>query len=274
MRNGDPWMVKRYQLRGHSGPVANQVIELVELDITLGRDLSNDIVIGDSEVSRNHARLTWQGDGYTIQDLRSTNGTWVNGNSAMRASRLTAGDMVAVGKVSVFVYELVPEPVTDTTPEQGASEPPDPIESTMLMPAWQAEAMNAREVIQASAFSPVVHLSPGKSFHQKYAACLQAGDLEGLLSLYHHDATLLSIDANVAGTAAIAKFFEQYFGGLGSFSAEPAGKYVEGRDSILCETSVETGDIVARVHDVFVFRDGKATHQFISILEATSKLAK
>jgi pSer/pThr/pTyr-binding forkhead associated (FHA) protein len=267
-------MVKRYQLRGHSGPVANQIIELVERNITLGRDLSNDIVIGDSEVSRNHARLIWQDDGYTIQDLKSTNGTWVNGNSAMRASRLTSGDMVAVGKVSVFVYELVPEPAMDTTREEGASEAPERIESTMLMPAWQAEALNAREVIQASSFSPLVQPSPGKLFHQKYAACLQAGDLEGLLSLYHHDATLLSIDANVTGTAAIAKFFQQYFGGLGSFSAKPAGKYVEGRDSILCETSVETEDIVARVHDVFVFRDGKATHQFTSTMETTSKLMK
>ena len=87
--------------------------------------------------------------------------------------------MVAVGKVSVFVYELIPEPAMDTTPERGAPEPQEPIESTMLMPAWQAEAMNAREIIQASPVSPVVQLSPGRSFHQKYAACLRAGDSEG-----------------------------------------------------------------------------------------------
>ena len=209
-------MVKRYQLRGYSGPVANQVIELVEADISLGRDLSNDIVISDSEVSRNHVRLTWQGDGYMIQDLRSTNGTWVNGNSAMRSAGLAAGDMVAVGKVSVFVYELVPEPETDTTREQDVPELPDLIESTMLMPAWQAESMKAREVIRARPLNPPAQLSPGKLFHKKYAACLQAGDSDGLLSLYHHDATLLSIDVNVTGTAAMAKFFEQYFGGLGS----------------------------------------------------------
>ena len=267
-------MVKRYQLRGSSGPVANQVIELAELDMTLGRDLSNDIVVSDSEVSRNHACLTWQGDGYTIQDLRSTNGTWVNGNSAMRAARLTAGDMVAVGKVSVFVFELVPEPETDTTREQEVPEPPDLIESTMLMPVWQAESMRAREVVRARPVSAPAQISPGRLLHQKYAACLQAGDSEGLLSLYHPDATLLSIDANVTGTAAIANFFEQYFGGLGSFSAKPAGKYVEGRDSILCETTVETADIAARVHDMFVFRDGKATHHFTCTMETTSRPSK
>jgi pSer/pThr/pTyr-binding forkhead associated (FHA) protein len=267
-------MVKRYQLRGSSGPVANQVIELAELDITLGRDLSNDIVVSDSEVSRSHARLTWQGDGYTIQDSRSTNGTWVNGNSAMRAARLTAGDMVAVGKVSVFVFELVPEPETDTTREQEVPEPQDLIESTMLMPAWQAETMKAREVIRARPLSAPAQLSPGKLLHQKYAECLQAGDSEGLLSLYHPDATLLSSDANVTGTAAISKFFEQYFGGLGSFSAKPAGKYVEGHDSILCETSVETADIAARVHDIFVFKEGKATHHFTYTVGVTPHATK
>jgi pSer/pThr/pTyr-binding forkhead associated (FHA) protein len=267
-------MGKRYQLRGYSGPVTGQVIELAERDTTLGRDLSNDIVVSDSEVSRNHARLRWQEDGYTIQDLRSTNGTWVNGNSAMPAARLTAGDMVAVGKVSVFVYELVPEPETDTTREREVPEPPNLIESTMLMPAWQAEAMKAREVVRARPVSPPAQLSAGRSFHQKYAACLQAGDSEGLLSLYHPDATLLSSDAEVAGTTGIARFFDQYFGGLGTFCAKPAGRYVEGRDAILCETTVETADTVARVHDGFVFRDGKATHHFTCILEITSRLSK
>ena len=109
-------------------------------------------------------------------------------------------------------------------------------------------------------------------FHQQYAACLQAGDSEGLLSLYHSDTTLLSVEGNVTGTEAISKFFEQYFGGLGSFSAQPAGKYVEGRDASLCETTVETANIAARVHDIFVFRDGKATHHFTYTIETTSKL--
>jgi hypothetical protein len=85
---------------------------------------------------------------------------------------------------------------------------------------------------------------------------------------------LLNIDASITGTAAITKFFEHYFGGLGSFRSKPAGTYIEGRDAILCETTVETADSVARVHDVFVFRDGKATHQFTCTMEITSKLSK
>jgi hypothetical protein len=60
---------------------------------------------------------------------------------------------------------------------------------------------------------------------------------------------------------------------LGNFSAKPAGKYVEGRDSILCETTVETANLAARVHDIFVIGDGKATHHFTYTIETTSKLA-
>jgi pSer/pThr/pTyr-binding forkhead associated (FHA) protein len=280
-------MVKRYQLRGQSGPVADQIVKLVELNITLGRDLSSDVVIGDSEVSRTHARLSWQDDGYVIQDLKSTNGTWVNGRPVILPARLTAGDKVTLGKVSIFVYELIPESVTDTTRDEGDVEPPDLVESTMAMPAWQGEAMAARQVIRSRPATPQAQpedtqppseQSPGRSFHRKYVACLQAGDLHGLLELYDPDATLLSGDAGVvgavAGAQAIASFFEQYFGGLGRFGAKPTGKYVEGRDSVLCETNMETGESVVRVLDGFVLKNGKATHQFTCTVEVTSKLTK
>jgi hypothetical protein len=287
-------MAKRYQLRGHSGPVANRIIELIDPDITLGRDLSNDLVISDSEVSRLHARLSWRDDGYVVEDLRSTNGTWVNGRPVLRSSRLTTGDMVTLGKVSVFVYELVPEPVSDTTPNQDAAALPEMIDSTMAMPAWQLEASKVGEAIGArqpeiralpeevepGAFvareeplelSAERTLSPGALFHREYLAALQAGDLEGLLSLYHPDATLLSMDTAVTGASGIAEFFEQYFGGAGSFTAAPTGKYVEGGDSILCESRVEAADITALVLEVFVLRDGRATHHFTCTIESTSK---
>jgi ketosteroid isomerase-like protein len=287
-------MARRFQLRGQSGPVANRIIELIEPEITLGRDLSNDLVISDSEVSRAHARLSWRDDAYVIEDLRSTNGTWVNGHPILRGYRLVAGDTVTLGKVSVFVYEPVPEPVTDTTPNPDASSLPEIIESTMMMPAWQKEisaAMMARRPeirVQPDEFEPSAFvageeppepsaersLSPGASFHREYLAALQAGDLEGLLRLYHPDATLLSMDAAVTGASGIAKFFEQYFRGAGSFTVVPTGKYIEGGDSILCETRVETAGVIAQVHEVFVLRDGRATHHFTCTTKSTSKRTK
>jgi pSer/pThr/pTyr-binding forkhead associated (FHA) protein len=275
-------MVRKCQLRGHSGPVLNQVVCLGERDITLGRDLANDVVIADSEVSRTHARVSWESDGHTVRDLKSTNGTWLNGRPVSQGTRLALGDLLTLGKTSIFVYELVPESELDTSREQGSDD--DLIESTMAMPAFPEAALEARRLIKPKAPEPAApppavaipletELSPGRSFHQRYLAHLQDGNLEGLLSQYEPDATLLSIDRGITGTDGIGQFFRQYFGGLGRLKAKPTGKYVEGQDSILCETRLETPDSVALIQDVFVLRDGKATHHFTCTLSVSPRLS-
>ena len=68
-----------YRLTVRQGPVPGKVFELAKDVMTIGRDVNNDLVINNSEVSRNHARLTSQSGGYLIEDLASTNGTFVNG---------------------------------------------------------------------------------------------------------------------------------------------------------------------------------------------------
>jgi len=68
-----------FRLIVRRGPQPNQIYELNKDIITLGRDITNDIVINDPEVSRHHCRLTRGGGGYTLEDLGSTNGTFVNG---------------------------------------------------------------------------------------------------------------------------------------------------------------------------------------------------
>ena len=59
-------------MRGHIYPL-NAIL------VTLGRDPLADIVISDPEVSRQHARLMETENGYELQDLGSTNGTFVDG---------------------------------------------------------------------------------------------------------------------------------------------------------------------------------------------------
>jgi pSer/pThr/pTyr-binding forkhead associated (FHA) protein len=68
-----------FRLIVRRGPQPNQIYDLNKGIITLGRDITNDIVINDPEVSRHHCRLTQGGGGYTIEDLGSTNGTFING---------------------------------------------------------------------------------------------------------------------------------------------------------------------------------------------------
>ena len=72
-------MASQFQLIMRSGPTPGAAFTLEGDQITIGRDSVNEIVINDAEISRRHARLTFQGGKYVLEDLGSTNGTFVNG---------------------------------------------------------------------------------------------------------------------------------------------------------------------------------------------------
>jgi hypothetical protein len=74
--------------------------------VTVGRGGQNDLVLdGDEFASARHARIESRGDGLWVQDLDSTNGTYVNGARVAGAQRLDAGDVVRVGETDLRVEE-------------------------------------------------------------------------------------------------------------------------------------------------------------------------
>jgi hypothetical protein len=74
--------------------------------VTLGRGGQNDLVLdGDEFASARHARIEVRGDGVWVQDLDSTNGTYVNGARVVGAQRLDAGDVLRVGETDLVVEE-------------------------------------------------------------------------------------------------------------------------------------------------------------------------
>jgi len=66
---------------------------------TLGRDVNNAIVVDDPFASSEHAVLTFRGRAWYVEDLESTNGTYVNGVPVERVSPLGFGDELQVGEV-------------------------------------------------------------------------------------------------------------------------------------------------------------------------------
>jgi predicted component of type VI protein secretion system len=96
-----------FRLVVRRGPQPNQAYDLNKDIITLGRDITNDIVINDPEVSRHHMRLTRGAGGFTIEDLGSTNGTFINGQRITGARPLNNGDMIGLGETVTLGYELV-----------------------------------------------------------------------------------------------------------------------------------------------------------------------
>lgn len=93
------------------GPDTERIYALESEAITIGRDLSNDIVLPDPEVSRWHLQLQRQGNGYTVRDLGSTNGTVLNGVRLTAPRTLTAYDTLELGTTARLHYVRDPRDV-------------------------------------------------------------------------------------------------------------------------------------------------------------------
>lgn len=75
--------------------------------VTIGRADRNDVVLGGDEfASSQHARVEARGDGVWVQDLESTNGTYVNGERVHGARRISPGDVLRVGETDLRLEEV------------------------------------------------------------------------------------------------------------------------------------------------------------------------
>lgn len=91
--------------------------------IHLGRANENDIVFVDAKISRTHAALEWNGSSFTLRDLGSINGTYVNGSRLAEAARLLRdGDEITISQQTLH-YELVRLPADAPGQLLGSTEP-------------------------------------------------------------------------------------------------------------------------------------------------------
>lgn len=88
-----------------TGPNPGMVFDLTKEVTMLGRDVTNDIVVGDAEISRQHSRITRTPGGMVLEDLGSTNGTFVNGDRLVSPRVLASGDLVGMGENVTMTYE-------------------------------------------------------------------------------------------------------------------------------------------------------------------------
>lgn len=84
-------------LQIRQGPGAGAVFALDADVVTCGRDGGNEIVLDGATVSRKHADFYRQGAGYTVSDLDSLNGTYVNGER-VRTAALAPDDEIRIGR--------------------------------------------------------------------------------------------------------------------------------------------------------------------------------
>lgn len=97
-----------------SGPT-RQVFPLRGNRVTIGRAPDNDIQItSDLSVSRQHAVLELSPDGWRVRDLRSSNGTFINGARVTTLAKLQPGDSIVMGRARLTLLadndSVGPEP--------------------------------------------------------------------------------------------------------------------------------------------------------------------
>jgi pSer/pThr/pTyr-binding forkhead associated (FHA) protein len=113
-----------YRLVERQGPTPGRIFELTSDEVTIGRDITNDIVINDAEVSRKHARLTLEGERYKIEDLNSTNGTYIDGQRLIGPHVMAVGEVILFGDNVGMVFDgepAKPEVVGEQTVDMGAT---------------------------------------------------------------------------------------------------------------------------------------------------------
>jgi pSer/pThr/pTyr-binding forkhead associated (FHA) protein len=84
----------------------DQVLKKIETEnpeITIGRSPNTDIQIDNLAVSNQHARLIKQKDQYSVEDLNSRNGTYLNDEKITKAI-LKHQDVITVGKHNLIIY--------------------------------------------------------------------------------------------------------------------------------------------------------------------------
>jgi len=147
----------RFQLMVRRGPQPNQSYEITQELTTLGRDITNDIVINDRETSRHHLRLLRSGDGITLEDLGSTNGTFVNGKRVAGVTPLQNGDMIGLGETVTLGLDIKrppqPAPVTPP-PASDELDTPPPAESAYAAAPVQPPEHGYQPAAPADPYAP------------------------------------------------------------------------------------------------------------------------
>src|SRR5580765_4472006 len=91
-----------------AGPIAGRRYKLGEGEYVIGRRSDCQIFVPDMRVSRQHARLWRDGDAWTLEDLGSNNGTYINGNRVQGQTQIRHDDEIMIANNRIRVEALEP----------------------------------------------------------------------------------------------------------------------------------------------------------------------
>lgn len=97
-----------------------RIVALEQKIINIGRSTDNQIILDDAHISRHHAQLRLRFGRYTLFDVQSRGGTFVN-NVAIKEHRLQSGDVIRIGQTQIIYLEDDPD-------QPGTTQAMDPVE--------------------------------------------------------------------------------------------------------------------------------------------------
>ena len=104
-----------FQLVIAEGKEAGREFEFDQASVLIGRTNECDVILYETGVSRKHAQISEEAGGFFIEDLGSSNGTRVNGETISGRLALKSGDAISLGPV-LFNFKPVELEPTDTEP--------------------------------------------------------------------------------------------------------------------------------------------------------------
>src|SRR5438445_7669940 len=121
-------------IRGKGGAERKETFDKNEINV--GRVQGNDLMLPKGNVSKHHARLLYRDGRFIVTDLKSTNGTYVNGRKIAQATIVREGDKIYIGDFVLRIEAAgaagVPAPTgapiaMDDTPPPDLAGPPSPV---------------------------------------------------------------------------------------------------------------------------------------------------
>jgi hypothetical protein len=107
-----------------TGLDVGRIFPLAEAQTDIGRGTRVDLRLRDRSVSRTHARILREGLTFTLVDLDSPNGVYLNGHRVRRPTPLTEGDVIELGQTLLRFQAAVEETPAPPAEPQDASSPP------------------------------------------------------------------------------------------------------------------------------------------------------
>jgi hypothetical protein len=171
-------MGSNFQLVMRKGGNPGQVFPLDLTEMYIGRDVNCEIAINDTEVSRRHARISISGQGFVIEDLGSTNGTFINGQRISSPQVMIPGAIIALGDSVTLQFE-----VSEVDPDATrAGMPPSPVGQTFVsvppQPSYSSPPMQPVPPQMPAHNVPVAPQAPAQQYSGQVPPSPKAGPVK------------------------------------------------------------------------------------------------